>query len=76
MPDEDHELLFQQVAKTADFARSGVNGMVNAICFGCMVGNAAALNERIRRDYDHLPSSPRPTATAAARPGPWPSRRS
>jgi predicted nucleotide-binding protein (sugar kinase/HSP70/actin superfamily) len=56
MPNEDHELLFLQVAKTADFARSGVNGVVNAICFGCMVGNAAAaLNERIRRDHDHLP---------------------
>ncbi len=56
MPNEANELLFLHVAKTVDFARSGVDGIVNAICFGCMVGNAAAaLTERIRRDFDNLP---------------------
>jgi predicted nucleotide-binding protein (sugar kinase/HSP70/actin superfamily) len=56
MPNEAHELLFLQVAKTVDFARAGVDGIANAICFGCMVGNAAAaVNERIRRDFDDLP---------------------
>jgi predicted CoA-substrate-specific enzyme activase len=56
MPNEDQELLFLQVAKTVDFAQRGANGVANAICFGCMVGNAAAaVNERIRKDFDHLP---------------------
>jgi hypothetical protein len=56
MPNEDQELLFLQVAKTVDFAQRGANGVANAICFGCMVGNAAAaVNERIRKDFDHVP---------------------
>ena len=56
MDNEAHELLFLQVAKTVEFAQAGANGIANAICFGCMVGNAAAaVNERIRRDFDGLP---------------------
>ncbi len=56
MPNEAHELLYLNVAKIVDFAQGGVDGIVNAICFGCMVGNAsAAIIERIRRDYDGLP---------------------
>jgi predicted nucleotide-binding protein (sugar kinase/HSP70/actin superfamily) len=56
MPNEAHALLYLHVAKTVDFARSGVNGIANAICFGCMVGNAAAaVNERIRKDYGNVP---------------------
>ncbi len=56
MPNETHELLFVNVAKIVDFARGGADGIVNAICFGCMVGNAsAAVIERIRRDFDDVP---------------------
>lgn len=56
MPNEAHELLFVNVAKIVDFARGGADGVVNAICFGCMVGNAsAAVIERIRRDFDDVP---------------------
>ena len=56
MPNEAQELLFLHVAKTVAFARGGVDGIVNAICFGCMVGNAAAaVNEKIRRDFNDLP---------------------
>jgi predicted nucleotide-binding protein (sugar kinase/HSP70/actin superfamily) len=56
MPNEAHELLYLNVAKIVDFAQGGVDGIVNAVCFGCMVGNAsAAIIERIRRDYDGLP---------------------
>jgi predicted CoA-substrate-specific enzyme activase len=56
MPNESHELLFVNVAKIVDFARGGADGVVNAICFGCMVGNAsAAVIERIRRDFDDVP---------------------
>ncbi len=56
MPNEAHQLLFVNVAKIVDFARGGADGIVNAICFGCMVGNAsAAVIERIRRDFDDVP---------------------
>ncbi len=56
MPNEAHELLFVNVAKIVDFARGGADGIVNAICFGCMVGNAsAAVIEKIRRDFDDVP---------------------
>jgi predicted CoA-substrate-specific enzyme activase len=56
MPNEAHELLFLHVAKTVDFARAGADGIANAVCFGCMVGNAAAaVNDRIRRDFEDIP---------------------
>ena len=56
MPNEAHELLYLHVAKTVDFARSGADGIANAICFGCMVGTAAAaVNERIRQDFENIP---------------------
>jgi hypothetical protein len=56
MPNEAQDLLFVNVAKIVDFARGGADGIVNAICFGCMVGNAsAAVIERIRRDFDDVP---------------------
>ncbi len=56
MPNEAHELLFINVAKIVDFARSGVDGIINAICFNCMMGNAsAAVIEKIRRDHDDIP---------------------
>jgi hypothetical protein len=56
MPNESHDLLYLNVAKIVDFAEGGADGVVNAICFGCMVGNAsAAIVERIRRDHDDLP---------------------
>jgi predicted nucleotide-binding protein (sugar kinase/HSP70/actin superfamily) len=56
MPNEAHELLFLNIAKIVDFAQGGADGIINAICFGCMVGNAsAAVIERIRKDYDDVP---------------------
>jgi predicted CoA-substrate-specific enzyme activase len=56
MPNDAHQLLFINVAKTVDFARNGADGIVNAICFNCMVGNAtAAIVEKIRRDFDDIP---------------------
>ncbi len=56
MPNDSHPLLFINVAKVVDFARRGADGIINAICFNCMVGNAsAAVNEKIRRDYGDLP---------------------
>lgn len=56
MPNESHQLLFINIAKIVDFARNGADGIINAICFNCMVGNAsAAIVEKIRRDYDDIP---------------------
>jgi predicted nucleotide-binding protein (sugar kinase/HSP70/actin superfamily) len=56
MPNEAHELLFLNTVKIVDFARRGADGIINAICFNCMVGNAsAAVIEKIRRDYQDIP---------------------
>jgi len=71
MPNEAHELLFLNIAKIVDFAQGGADGIINAICFGCMVGNAsAAVIERIRKDHDDLP-----IMTAVYADGEDPSRR-
>lgn len=56
MPNESHELLFINVSKIVDFAQNDADGIINAICFNCMIGNAStAIIEKIRRDYDDLP---------------------
>jgi predicted nucleotide-binding protein (sugar kinase/HSP70/actin superfamily) len=56
MPNDAHELLFLNTVKIVDFARRGADGIINAICFNCMVGNAsAAVIEKIRRDYQDIP---------------------
>jgi predicted nucleotide-binding protein (sugar kinase/HSP70/actin superfamily) len=56
MPNEAHELLFLNTVKIVDFARHGADGIINAICFNCMVGNAsAAIIEEIRSDYHDIP---------------------
>ena len=44
------------LAKMIDFARGGAAGVLNAICFGCMVGGvSAAIMDRIRLDHDGVP---------------------
>ena len=71
MPNEAHELLFLNTVKIVDFARRGADGVINAICFNCMVGNAsAAVIEKIRGDYQDLP-----IVTAVYSGGEDPSRR-
>ena len=56
MPNEAHELLFLNTVKIVDFARRGADGIINAVCFNCMVGNAAAaIIEKIRGDYHDIP---------------------
>lgn len=53
---ESSELLFLNVAKIVDFAQKGADGIINAICFNCMVGNASnAIIEKIRKDYSGIP---------------------
>ncbi|NCB37706.1 MAG: hypothetical protein EOM80_02950 [Erysipelotrichia bacterium] len=51
-----YELLLVNIAKIVDFIEHGADGVINAICFNCMVGNAsAAIIEKIRRDYHTTP---------------------
>jgi predicted CoA-substrate-specific enzyme activase len=56
MSNEDNDLLFVNIAKVVDFLQRGADGVINAICFNCMVGNAStAIIEKIRRDYHDVP---------------------
>lgn len=52
----NHKVLLLNVAKMVDFARKGADGIINAICFNCMIGNSSsAIAERIRKDYGYIP---------------------
>jgi predicted nucleotide-binding protein (sugar kinase/HSP70/actin superfamily) len=54
--EEAESLVILNVAKMADFAERGADGVVNAICFGCMVGGiSAALLQRMREDHGGIP---------------------
>jgi len=49
-------LVQLNLAKMVHFARGGASGILNAICFGCMVGGvSAAIVDRIRTDHDNIP---------------------
>ncbi len=53
---EANELLFLNIAKIVDFAEKGADGVINATCFNCMVGNASnAIIDKIRKDYNNIP---------------------
>lgn len=53
---ETTSILLLNVAKILDFARRGADGVINAYCFNCMVGNAtSALIKRIRNEHGNLP---------------------
>lgn len=52
----NNQTLFLNVAKMIDFARKGADGIINVICFNCMLGTAsAAISGRIRKDFGSLP---------------------
>ncbi|MBW2263145.1 MAG: hypothetical protein JRG91_14330 [Deltaproteobacteria bacterium] len=54
--EQQNEVLVLNVAKMVDFARRGVDGIVNALCFNCMLGTvSASITTRIRRDHDSIP---------------------
>jgi len=70
MSSEAPELLFLNVAKIVEFTQGGIDGIVNAICFGCMVGNAsAAVIEHIRAAHHDIPSSQWSAPAARSPPG-------
>jgi predicted nucleotide-binding protein (sugar kinase/HSP70/actin superfamily) len=53
---ENNETLLLNIARMADFARKGADGIVNAICFNCMLGTvSAALAHRVRKDFANIP---------------------
>ena len=53
--DANH-LLFLNVAKMVDFARRDADGVINAICFNCMLGTvSAAISAGVRSDFAHIP---------------------
>ncbi len=52
----NNQTLFLNVARMADLARRGADGIINVICFNCMLGTAsAAISRRIKKDFDGLP---------------------
>lgn len=54
--EQQNEVLVLNVAKMVDFARRGADGIVNAVCFNCMLGTvSAAVTGRIREDHDGIP---------------------
>ena len=56
MNNRKYELLLVNIAKIVDFIDRGAHGVINAICFNCMVGNAStAIIEKIRQDYRETP---------------------
>lgn len=56
MWNEENEILLLNIAKIVDFAKGGADGIINAMCFNCMMGTAsAAIIEKIKRDYQDLP---------------------
>ncbi len=53
---ESSNLLLLNIAKMVEFAEQGADGVINAMCFNCMLGTvSAAIASKIRRDYDQIP---------------------
>ncbi len=53
---DGNEFLFLNIAKMANFARQGADGVINAICFNCMLGTVStAIATKVRRDYGQIP---------------------
>ena len=53
---DNNQTLLLNIAKMVDFARRGADGVINAICFNCMLGTVAeALSAQVRRDYRNIP---------------------
>jgi predicted CoA-substrate-specific enzyme activase len=56
LENKSNDLLLLNVAKMVDFANNGIGGIINAMCFNCMIGTvSAAITERIKKDYNDLP---------------------
>ncbi len=52
----NNQTLFLNIARMIDFARKGADGLINVICFNCMLGTAsAAISQRIKKDFADIP---------------------
>ena len=52
----NNQSLFLNVARMVDLARRGADGIINVICFNCMLGTtSAAISRRIKKDFGELP---------------------
>jgi predicted CoA-substrate-specific enzyme activase len=52
----NNQTLFLNVARMIDFARKGADGIINVICFNCLLGTtSAAISARIRKDFGNIP---------------------
>ena len=53
---EGNRFLFLNVAKMVYFARRGADGIINAVCFNCMIGTLSeGLSAGIRSDFGNIP---------------------
>jgi len=53
---DNNELVLLNIAKMVDFARRGADGVVNVMCFNCMLGTTAeGIAPQIRKDYRNIP---------------------
>jgi predicted nucleotide-binding protein (sugar kinase/HSP70/actin superfamily) len=53
---ENNNMLLLNISKIVDFAQSGADGVINAICFNCMLGTiSAAISTQLREDLDNIP---------------------
>jgi predicted CoA-substrate-specific enzyme activase len=53
---DGNRFLFLNVAKMVDFARRGADGVINAVCFNCMIGAVStAISSSVRNDFSHIP---------------------
>jgi len=54
--EQQNEVLVLNAAKMVDFARRGADGIINAVCFNCMLGTvSSAVTRRIREDHGGIP---------------------
>ncbi|MBN2244618.1 MAG: hypothetical protein JW755_02115 [Candidatus Aminicenantes bacterium] len=53
---DNNEILLLNIAKMADFAVKGASGVINAVCFNCMLGTVSeAIAARIQSDFNDIP---------------------
>lgn len=54
--EQSSEVLVLNIAKMVDFAARGADGIINAMCFNCMVGSvSAAMTSKLRKDHRNIP---------------------
>jgi predicted CoA-substrate-specific enzyme activase len=53
---DNNQTLLLNIAKMVDFVKQGADGVLNAICFNCMLGTVSgALAQKIRKDFRNIP---------------------